>query len=321
MTEFFGPMLAVMRFETLGEAVDLVNQTGYGLTSALESLDDREWEFWIEHLRAGNLYVNRATTGAIVLRQPFGGVGKSVFGPGLKAGGPNYVTQLMDLADAEAAPAPAAELRATLADLCDALDRRAEELGQAGAEHAHRIRQAARSCEQAWQEEFSRRHDHFRLLGQDNLRRYLPLGWLCVRVHGSDSPFELLARVCAAHVAAGRVTVSVPPGFTSPALRLLEELTQPWAGAIEFAEHSDEQLADLVRARAFDRVRYATPDRVPLDVLRAAGESGVAVIARRVLADGRAELLWYLQEQSVSIDYHRYGNLGIRSGEQRAQPT
>ena len=81
MTEFFGPVLAVMRFEKLSEAVALVNQTGYGLTSGLESLDEREWDYWKEHIRAGNLYINRVTTGAVVLRQPFGGMGKSVSAP------------------------------------------------------------------------------------------------------------------------------------------------------------------------------------------------------------------------------------------------
>ena len=45
ITEFFGPVLAVMRFAKLSEAVSLVNQTGYGLTSGLESLDEREWEY------------------------------------------------------------------------------------------------------------------------------------------------------------------------------------------------------------------------------------------------------------------------------------
>ena len=55
MTEFFGPVLGVMRFEKLSEAVELVNQTGYGLTSGLESLDDREWAYWQDHIRAGNL--------------------------------------------------------------------------------------------------------------------------------------------------------------------------------------------------------------------------------------------------------------------------
>src|SRR4029077_6355297 len=83
----------------LDAAIDLVNATGYGLTSGLESLDDREQELWCSRIRAGNLYVNRSTTGAIVLRQPFGGMGKSSVGPGIKAGGPNYVVPLMRFTD------------------------------------------------------------------------------------------------------------------------------------------------------------------------------------------------------------------------------
>ncbi|MCP5055257.1 MAG: aldehyde dehydrogenase family protein [bacterium] len=90
-TEFFGPVLGVLMANDLDEAIDLVHQTGYGLTSGLQSLDDREQEHWLGRVRAGNLYVNRGTTGAIVLRQPFGGMGRSAIGPGLKAGGPNYV--------------------------------------------------------------------------------------------------------------------------------------------------------------------------------------------------------------------------------------
>jgi RHH-type transcriptional regulator, proline utilization regulon repressor / proline dehydrogenase / delta 1-pyrroline-5-carboxylate dehydrogenase len=121
LTEFFGPMLAVMRFETLSEAVGLVNQTGFGLTSGLESLDEREWDFWKNHLHAGNLYINRVTTGAIVLRQPFGGMGKSVFGAGMKAGGPNYVAQFMDFADVIPVKNSGKPTRRTLAILCDGL--------------------------------------------------------------------------------------------------------------------------------------------------------------------------------------------------------
>ena len=82
LTEFFGPLLAVMPFRTLSQAIKIVNESGYGLTSGLESLDDREQAEWMSTIRAGNLYVNRPTTGAIVLRQPFGGMGKSAFGPG-----------------------------------------------------------------------------------------------------------------------------------------------------------------------------------------------------------------------------------------------
>ncbi len=94
-TELFGPVLGVMRFDDLSQAIEMVHQTGYGLTSGLESLDDREQAIWAARLNAGNLYINRPTTGAIVLRQPFGGMGKSAFGPGIKAGGPNYLIPLL----------------------------------------------------------------------------------------------------------------------------------------------------------------------------------------------------------------------------------
>ena len=52
---------------------------------------------WTERVEAGNLYINRTTTGAIVQRQPFGGLKKSAMGAGTKAGGPNYVLQLLTL--------------------------------------------------------------------------------------------------------------------------------------------------------------------------------------------------------------------------------
>src|SRR5512139_512573 len=127
MNEFFGPVLAVMRFEKLSKAVSLVNQTGYGLTSGLESLDEREWDYWKQHIRAGNLYVNRVTTGAIVLRQPFGGMGKSGFGPGMKAGGPNYVAQFMDFEDVAIEQAEGMPQTPTLAALCHGLAASPEE--------------------------------------------------------------------------------------------------------------------------------------------------------------------------------------------------
>jgi RHH-type proline utilization regulon transcriptional repressor/proline dehydrogenase/delta 1-pyrroline-5-carboxylate dehydrogenase len=94
-TELFGPVLGVMPAENLEHAMELANATGYGLTSGLESLDRREQEAWKEGIKAGNLYINRGTTGAVTLRQPFGGMGKSALGAAIKAGSPNYVSQFM----------------------------------------------------------------------------------------------------------------------------------------------------------------------------------------------------------------------------------
>ena len=98
-TELFAPLLAVTPFDTLEEAVDLVNSLDYGLTSGLQSLDEQEQKYWKNHIKAGNLYINRGITGAVVNRQPFGGMKLSAFGPGLKAGGPNYCTQFMYITD------------------------------------------------------------------------------------------------------------------------------------------------------------------------------------------------------------------------------
>jgi len=312
LTEFFGPVLGVMRFEKLSEAVALVNQTGFGLTSGLESLDDREWDYWKQHIRAGNLYINRVTTGAIVLRQPFGGMGKSGFGPGMKAGGPNYVAQFMDFEDVPAALAGGQPERATLAELCAGLK-------SCSHPEADRTQAAILSFERSQREEFALEHDHFKLLGQDNVRRYRPVGSVRVRVHPDDSAFEVFARVCAAHVAGNRVVVSVPTGAAPACVELLEDITESWAGSIEFVEETDAQLVEAIRSRQSARVRYAAVERVPEEVLRAGNEAGGCVLSRAVSAEGRLELLWYLHEQSISTDYHRYGNLGMRAEEERSE--
>ncbi|MFT4234352.1 MAG: bifunctional proline dehydrogenase/L-glutamate gamma-semialdehyde dehydrogenase, partial [Microbacterium sp.] len=104
LTEYFGPVLGIMTAETLDEAIDLVNAIDYGLTSGLHALDEAEIGRWLARVEAGNLYVNRGTTGAIVQRQPFGGWKKAAVGTGTKAGGPSYVAGLVDWEDA---PLPA----------------------------------------------------------------------------------------------------------------------------------------------------------------------------------------------------------------------
>src|SRR5699024_1212806 len=65
----------------------------------LHSLDRGEIGQWLERIEAGNLYVNRGITGAIVRRQPFGGWKKSAIGAGTKAGGPSYLMGLVDWHD------------------------------------------------------------------------------------------------------------------------------------------------------------------------------------------------------------------------------
>ena len=315
LTEFFGPLLAVMRAKDLREAIALSNATGYGLTSGIESLDDREQADWLAGIRAGNLYVNRATTGAIVLRQPFGGFGKSAFGPGIKAGGPNYVAQLMDFEETGSPGGSETIADERLRVLRDAL---LEAPSVLPASDASRVAAAIASYDKSVREEFGVEHDHFRLVGQDNLRRYRPVRELRVRVHPDDTVFEILARVCAARSVGCRITVSVPPDYESAALEWLMEHTDIWAASIELVEESDQELAEAITSGQTERVRFAARSRVPRVVFEAVGETGVYLAAAPVLATGRIELLWYVREQSISVDYHRYGNLGARGDEERA---
>jgi RHH-type proline utilization regulon transcriptional repressor/proline dehydrogenase/delta 1-pyrroline-5-carboxylate dehydrogenase len=315
LTEFFGPVLSVMRCTSLEEAISFARATGFGLTAGLESLDDREIERWRARSNAGNLYINRPTTGAVVLRQPFGGLGKSCVGPGMKAGGPNYVSQFMSFEDRFVESPGRSIEHSRLSHLRYHVRGRAPMEPEMG-----RLITAIESYDRARIDEFCVLHDHFRLLGEDNIRQYRPLREVRVRVEPQDTFFELFARTCAAKAAGCRVTVSTHPGDRRPAVLVLDELTDSWAGGIEFVEETDEQLVAVIHDGRTRRLRYAAPDRVPALIREAAAQCGFWIADAPVLVQGRVELLCYVREQSVSHAYHRYGNLGARADEHRAEP-
>jgi RHH-type proline utilization regulon transcriptional repressor/proline dehydrogenase/delta 1-pyrroline-5-carboxylate dehydrogenase len=92
--EIFGPVLTVFRAADLDHAIAIANDTDYALTAGIVSRTPSHIRTAAAELRAGNVYVNRSITGAVVGRQPFGGYGLS--GVGSKAGGPDYLLQFLD---------------------------------------------------------------------------------------------------------------------------------------------------------------------------------------------------------------------------------
>ncbi|NJL22653.1 MAG: L-glutamate gamma-semialdehyde dehydrogenase, partial [Leptolyngbyaceae cyanobacterium SM1_3_5] len=92
--EIFGPVLAVMKAKNFAEAIELANNTPFGLTGGLFSRTPSHIEQAQAQFEVGNLYINRGITGAIVARQPFGGFKLS--GVGSKAGGPDYLLQFLE---------------------------------------------------------------------------------------------------------------------------------------------------------------------------------------------------------------------------------
>jgi RHH-type proline utilization regulon transcriptional repressor/proline dehydrogenase/delta 1-pyrroline-5-carboxylate dehydrogenase len=91
--ELFGPVLCVFQVDTFEQALELANDTEYGLTGGVYSRSPSHVRRAIEGFDVGNLYINRPITGALVGRQPFGGLKLS--GLGTKAGGPDYLLHLM----------------------------------------------------------------------------------------------------------------------------------------------------------------------------------------------------------------------------------
>ena len=168
-TECFGPVLGLMRADSLAEAVAWQNDTEFGLTAGLHSLDPGEVAWWKERIEAGNLYINRPITGAVVQRQPFGGWKKSCIGPGAKAGGPNYVVNFYRL--------------------CDEADAEPDYAG-------------------AWESHFALAHDPSALRCESNVFRYRPCRGVILRLDSADETSITRARL-AATVAGTALTVSL----------------------------------------------------------------------------------------------------------------
>lgn len=89
--EIFGPVIHLVEYESMIEAVELFNGTEYALTGGIYSQSQDDIDFLIRFVRAGNLYVNRPNTGARVGIEPFGGFKLSGTGP--KAGGVDYLKE------------------------------------------------------------------------------------------------------------------------------------------------------------------------------------------------------------------------------------
>jgi RHH-type proline utilization regulon transcriptional repressor/proline dehydrogenase/delta 1-pyrroline-5-carboxylate dehydrogenase len=92
--EVFGPLLTVERVASIDDACDRVDELPFALTGGLFCRNPDTVEHVVARTPVGNLYVNRAITGAMVGRQPFGG--NRLSGTGTKAGGPDYLLQFVE---------------------------------------------------------------------------------------------------------------------------------------------------------------------------------------------------------------------------------
>ncbi|HSX26417.1 MAG TPA: bifunctional proline dehydrogenase/L-glutamate gamma-semialdehyde dehydrogenase [Chlamydiales bacterium] len=304
MTELFGPVLGLMRADNLQHAIHLANAVPYGLTAGLQSLDQREQALWTQEIEAGNLYINRTITGAIVRRQPFGGTKASSFGNGSKAGGPNYLREFMKATQVGLPQEkhPVNEWVNSLTAFLEKIELTAEQLG---------LWTASVSNYAYWWKRLRQDRDPSKIVGQDNFFRYVPRKEITLRLSSHSSPLDALRSCAAALTCGAQLEISWSSEETKPTRFNWLDLVP----VLRVIEESEEQFIDRIRTGKTNRIRLLeTPSQA---LLEEAAESAVHIIHDPVLANGRLELLHYLREISLSADYHRYGNLGLREGELR----
>ena len=291
--EIFAPLLAVVRFNTLDEAIDMVNSTGYGLTSGLHSLDEREHQIWKDKIEAGNLYINRGITGAIVQRQPFGGMKASAFGNGIKAGGPNYVSCFMNF---EAKQTASSKSKIETLGLSSALtDALAQDIKKPT------TLAAIEDYKKTYNTIFSKATDVSHVVGEDNHLRYLPALSLGFRIRKGDQLSDIIMIAAALEITRAKALVSIAQDFdnSNAAQSLFPQ------AKVESLKEFSKNASKLKRLRLCSK----NSDEEIFDLF---ASQGVYIADSAPLPCGRVELLNYLQEQSVTAVYHRYGNLGDR---------
>ena len=274
-----------MHARDLDEAIEWQNSTGYGLTAGLHTLDGEEITYWLDRVEAGNVYVNRGITGAIVQRQPFGGWKKSSVGPGAKAGGPNYVAQMGTWHDIDA-PSPGVSVQPQVAELLR------EFADHVSAEDFGWLSRAAEYDELAWQREFGREHDFAGLRSEANIFRYRPLLEPLVGYVGDGFELRDVYRQLLAAARTGTQLRIIAPEPAHAQLR---------AAGVQV------DGSEITGKPSRVRVIGIAPESLY-------GDIATAVLDGPVLADGRRELLPYLHEQAISATLHRFGVLRDPAG-------
>ncbi|TAL43420.1 MAG: aldehyde dehydrogenase family protein [Salinibacterium sp.] len=308
-TEYFGPVLGVMTAATLDEAIELQNAVDYGLTAGIHSLDPHEVSVWLNSVQAGNLYVNRGITGAIVRRQPFGGWKRSSVGPNAKAGGPNYVMALGSWEPVETEPASTIKIKGLSRDVASVIKR-----AQVAMDFAEfdRVRRAAVSDQDAWASEFGISRDISQLGIERNVLRYRPVP-VTIRLSEGEPIGHLVRVIAAAALARAPLSLSSPVPLPTT---LVQSFAEPIPSAIvhDIVIESDAAWLARIGELRTPRIRLIGGDARALAKALYASESGdveptdVAIWSGPVTTAGRVELLPFLHEQSVSITAHRFGN-------------
>ncbi|MEL0290990.1 MAG: bifunctional proline dehydrogenase/L-glutamate gamma-semialdehyde dehydrogenase [Aquiluna sp.] len=291
LVEYFGPVLAIMTAPNLNAAIALQNSVDYGLTAGIHSLNSQEITDWLARVQAGNVYVNRGITGAIVQRQPFGGWKKSAVGPGAKAGGPNYLFGLTDWVTEENGalePVETKEMNALLAQAA---------MSELSDDQVASLIRCAQSDLAALRHYFSGVKDETGLEAEWNYLRYFRSD-CTIRVQAGASDYETW-RVLVTATALGNIEISAE-SLPSNLMGMLGRV------GIQTKLESEESWLESLKLQP-RRVRVVGElSEITVDSPLASVD--VAIYDGPVTESGIIEGLAFFKEQAVSVTTHRFGN-------------
>ncbi|MEI6242710.1 MAG: proline dehydrogenase family protein [Chlamydiota bacterium] len=287
----FAPFLGLMAANDFSEALTLANQIKNPLSVNLQSLDQREHIRWRKKILGTQQTINVPTSTY--------GVRKAPFGSTPKLGGPNFLTTLTRPKQ-YSLPQEKFPLNKKLQWLLSVVDK------FSFTEEEKKVFEKSLYSYSYWWHRMENPQDPTKLLGQDNLFGYIPKK-VTLRM---DEPQKLLdgLRVCGAALAC------LAPLEVSSSLIQFQEI----ASLVQVVEENEQCFLDRLPQGNISFLRLVSSPS--LSLLQRATLSNCTILDAPILANGRYELLNYLEEVSLTYDYHRHGSLGIREAELRKTP-
>lgn len=295
---FAAPVLGVMYAANLSEAIRLQNAITGTLAAAIHTQDPLELSAWLATVNAPDLIVGAPTTGARAQRRPVGAWHGAAIGAPGKSGGPNRLVRLTGWRGVTGGSSSATlHLRG--------LDTRVQQLVEAAQpdlpfEGFDWVRRGALADAVAWDREFGRVKDVTHLGVERNLFRYRPVS-VAVRASAGTDVAHLVRTLIAAIRSGAPITLSAEVGLPQAIRHAISE------EAVTLFVESDAEWLERMQTADVQRARLIGPDTTHLRRDLTAKRPDVAVLDGPVTTAGRLELLSYLNEQSITIAAHRFG--------------
>jgi RHH-type proline utilization regulon transcriptional repressor/proline dehydrogenase/delta 1-pyrroline-5-carboxylate dehydrogenase len=303
LTECFGPVLGLMKANNLEHALELQNGTDFGLTAGIHSLNVDEISLWLSKIDAGNLYVNRGITGAIVERQPFGGFKRSSVGWGLKAGGRNYLLQFGRFVEKpELTFNTSGELQEKVSNYLSQVSSLLD---------SPKETQWLESCaasDSYWHKDLYARDAYGlplakgEMANEANFHRYLSLPNVIVRVSRTASKVQVARIVMAAKLTGTPMQLSFAKSFIT-SRNLTKKLLDVLAGGFKYSLNEEETFKPQVLPGT--KLILVGPREASISELQE--NPDLFVFGNEITRSGRITLLMLMREQAISVTQHRFG--------------